>query len=99
MTVIADAGLPVPPKSSCYFCPFHRPALWAEMRRDEPELFWSSADLERSMNERRASHGRAPAYLTRFGRPLPEVIGEAQDMLPGFDSPDIDTCDEGYCWT
>lgn len=37
--VIEAAGLPVPPKSACFFCPFHRPATWAEMRRDEPELF------------------------------------------------------------
>lgn len=95
--LIAEAGLPVPPKSSCYFCPFHRPQMWSEMRRDEPELFWKAADLEATLIARRASLGKDPVYLTRFAKPLAEAIGEAQDMLPL--SPDTDTCDEGYCWT
>lgn len=51
--VIADAGLPVPPKSACWFCPFHRPQTWAEMRRDEPVLFRRAVDLERLLNDRR----------------------------------------------
>jgi 3'-phosphoadenosine 5'-phosphosulfate sulfotransferase (PAPS reductase)/FAD synthetase len=97
--LIADAGLRVPPKSSCYFCPFHRPQTWAEMRRDEPELFWSAAELEQSMNDRRDGIGREPAFLTRFGKPLPQAIPEAQDMLPGFEMPGGDGCDSGYCWT
>lgn len=97
--VIADAGLPVPPKSSCYFCPFHRPLMWAEMRRDEPELFWKAARLEETLNARRAALGKDSVYLTRFAKPLPEAIPEAQDMLPGFTGPDMDTCDSGACWT
>ena len=96
--LIAEAGLPVPPKSSCFFCPFHRPLMWAEMRRDEPELFWKSAELEATLNKRRDKLGKDHVYLTRFAKPLPEAIAEAQDMLP-FGSPDIETCDEGYCWT
>lgn len=54
-TLIANAGLPVPPKSACYFCPFHRPATWAEMRRDEPDLFDKSVALERLLNDRLAA--------------------------------------------
>jgi len=98
ITIIKDAGLPVPPKSSCFFCPFHRPAMWSEMRRDEPELFWKAADLEATLNQRRDTLGKDHVYLTRFAKPLPEAIAEAQDMLPGFGA-DMDTCDEGYCWT
>ena len=97
--VIADAGLPVPPKSSCFFCPFHRPQMWAEMRRDEPELFWKAADLEATLIARRKTLGKDPVYLTRFAKPLAEAVNEAQDMLPGFSGADMDTCDEGYCWT
>ena len=97
--IIAEAGLPVPPKSSCFFCPFHRPQMWMEMRRDEPELFFAAADLEATLNQRRDLLGKDHVWLTRFNKPLTEAIGEAQDMLPGFDGADIDTCDEGYCWT
>jgi hypothetical protein len=51
--LIERAGLPVPPKSACFFCPFHRPQTWAEQRRDEPELFAKAVYLERTLNERR----------------------------------------------
>jgi hypothetical protein len=97
--LIADADLPVPPKSSCYFCPFHRPQTWAEMRRDEPELFWSSAELEATLNERRDTLGKDHVYLTRFAKPLAEAIPEAQDMLPGLEMAGGEGCDSGYCWT
>jgi hypothetical protein len=94
--VIADAGLPVPAKSACFFCPFHRPSTWAEQRRDEPELFWKSVELERTLNERRDMLGKDHVYLTRFGRPL-DRIGEAQTPL--FDEDGPEGCDTGYCWT
>lgn len=51
--IIVDSGLPVPPKSSCYFCPFHTPQTWAEMRRDEPELFAEAVELERKVIAKR----------------------------------------------
>lgn len=52
-TLITDAGLPLPPKSSCFFCPFHRPDTWRDQARDEPELFAKSTLLEDTLNERR----------------------------------------------
>lgn len=90
--VIRSAGLPVPPKSSCYFCPFHRPSVWAEMRRDRPHLFDKAADLEDTLNERREKLGKDRVYLTRFARPLREAITEAPADLfgAGWDE------DEGY---
>lgn len=97
--VIRDAGLQVPPKSACYFCPFTRPNQWAEMRRDQPQLFWKAAELEAHMNERRNRTGVRPLYLTRFAKPLAEAIPEAQEMLPLVDMPGGEGCDSGYCWT
>jgi hypothetical protein len=102
--VIRDAGLAVPPKSACYFCPFHRPATWREMRRDEPDLFAKSQQLEDTLNERRDLLGKDRVYLTRFGRRLSDAIPEAQPAL--FDVTDLDNptdigedgCDEGVCF-
>lgn len=97
--LIVDTFGRTAPKSSCFFCPFHRPAVWAEMRRDEPELFWQSVELERTLNDRREMLGKDHVYLTRFARPLDEAIGEAQTQLPGFESIGEAGCDEGYCFT
>jgi hypothetical protein len=93
--LIADAGLPVPPKSSCYFCPFHKPSTWQDMRREEPELFAKSVDLEVTLNRRRDKLGKDHVYLTRFGIPLDEAIaGDDQALLPL-----LDDCDGGWCHT
>lgn len=96
--IILSAGLPLPPKSACYFCPYHRPSVWAQMKRDRPVLFWKASDLEKLLNERRDMLGKDRVYLTRFGKPLAEVIEEAPPMLD-FGTGPGETCDEGYCWT
>lgn len=98
--VIRDAGLPVPPKSACYFCPFHRPSTWAEMRRDEPDLFAKSQALEDTLNERRVPLGKDPVWLTRFNKRLSDAIPEAQTALFTGDGADIGEagCDEGVCF-
>lgn len=95
--IIADAGLQIPPKSACYFCPYHRPQVWAEMRRDRPDLFEKAAQLEDAMNARENQH--SALYLTDKMRPLREAIGVAQDTFPMFaDEIGEDGCDEGVCF-
>jgi hypothetical protein len=96
--LIAQAGLPVPPKSSCYFCPFHKPAVWADMRRTEPDLFEKSAALEDTLNDRRRFLGKDEVFLTRFGIPLRDAIkGDEHEVL--FELDDNGTCDSGWCMT
>jgi hypothetical protein len=95
--IITDAGLPLPRKSACFFCPYTRTHQWAEMRRDEPDLFEAACEVEDRINANRLTQGKPAAYLSRMQAPL-RTVAEAQDVLPIF-GPDADTCDEGYCWT
>lgn len=67
--LIADAGLPVPPKSSCFFCPFHRPSVWMTMRAEEPELFDRSCQLE--------EHAERTPGGSRQGPGLPDPVQQA----------------------
>jgi hypothetical protein len=96
--VITAAGLPVPPKSACWFCPMKRPTEWHELRRTQPELFEHACALEDQLVERRTRLGKDPAYLTGLGRPLRQAIPEGVDLLPMFDEAD-GACDSGYCFT
>lgn len=96
--IIREAGLPVPPKSSCFFCPFHRPETWHDMRRDEPDEFAKACRLEDLLNERRDELGKDHVYLTRFAKPLREAIPDGVDLLPMFDEAD-GLCDSGWCMT
>lgn len=96
--IIQEAGLPVPPKSSCFFCPFHSILAWSELRRDEPELFAKAAELEAKLISRRLARDEQPVYLTRKGKPLTTAIGEAGPTLFGDGTFNEGKCDEGYCW-
>lgn len=93
--VINEAGLPVPPKSACWFCPLRSLGSWRRLRRDEPELFERACQLEDLLSERRAALGRDPVYFSRRGMPLREAIAAADDELPLGD----EGCDGGWCWT
>jgi hypothetical protein len=101
--LIQRADLPVPSKSSCWFCPFHRPQVWDEMARTDPGLFARAADLEDTLNRRRDALGKDHVYLTRFGRPLRAVARADQQtlplMTPDKDEAALDNCDSGWCMT
>lgn len=90
--------LPIPPKSSCFFCPFHRPAAWADLERESPDQFAKACHLEDTLNARRARLGKDPVYLTRFAAPLRSVTDTGQPLLPMADDSDSQ-CDSGYCFT
>lgn len=96
MALIERAGLPVPPKSSCTFCPYQRLTQWQRLRKEQPERFQQAVELEQAMIERRARLGKDPVYLTSAARPLDEVAVET-GQLDMFE--DGATCDiGGYCY-
>jgi hypothetical protein len=90
--VIVEAGLPVPPKSSCWFCPFHDRDAWRTLRHDFPHLFAEAVEIERTLTAK-ANDGR-PVYLTRAGLPLDQVVADQSSLFDGMDG-----CDSGHCMT
>lgn len=101
MRVIREAGLAVPPKSSCWFCPHHRKSVWQAMRVQEPDLFDRACQLEDLLNTRRADLGKDPVYLTDFLTPLRRAVPEGTQMLPLEPVTDDGDggCDSGWCAT
>lgn len=93
--IIQSAGLPIPPKSSCYFCPFHRIATWQEMRHNQPDLFQKACDLEAFINERRRSLGRDNVWFTDRNRSLVQVTTDYEQGNMFEDDQAI--CESGYC--
>lgn len=94
--LVVRAGLPIPPKSSCWFCPYTRRAEWVEMRRERPELFEKAVALEQHINLKRESLDKDRVYLHSAVRPLDQAVG-MQDRL--FSDEDMDACEEGHCLT
>ena len=44
--LIAEAGLPIPEKSGCYFCPFNSTVRWRRLLDQHPSLFEKAIELE-----------------------------------------------------
>lgn len=92
--VIAEAGLPVPPKSACWFCPYHRAAEWQRMRSEDPERFAEVVTIERLLRDRRRRLGKDEVWMTDALRPIDEAVADQES----FGWPD-GNCESGYCWT
>jgi len=93
--IVADAGLPPAPKSSCWFCPYQSPESWRTRKRREPEVFSQAVELETKINVKRRNLGKDEAYLHRAGIPLERAV---DDQIPLFEEDD-NGCDSGHCWT
>jgi hypothetical protein len=102
LAIAANAGLPQPPKSSCWFCPFKTTNQWTVMKRESPELFQQAVSLERVLQDRREVLGKDPVYLSgiggRRGRCLNEVIPDQLGLFSEWIE-EQDGCESGYCMT
>ena len=94
MTTIENAGLPIPPKSACWFCPYQSRKDWLRMRMADPELFEKAVALEHRINEKRGAIGRDVVYLHPALVPLEQAVGEQYSL---FDDT-ADSCETGYCF-
>jgi hypothetical protein len=77
--IIRKAGLPVPPKSGCYICPFMRRGEIIKMRYEAPDLFCKLESLEKRNNEKRIGLGHMPYYS--WGYSVSEIVNEKQSKL------------------
>ncbi len=74
LTWMAERGFPVPPRSACYFCPYHNDAEWVRLRDKEPEEFARAIQFEKDFQ---ISVARTPMtgvpFLHKSMKPLSEV--------------------------
>jgi len=102
LKIVAAAGLPQPPKSACWFCPYKTTDGWTTMRQNQPQLFDASVKLEQFLNTKRAGMGKDAIYLSGRGAsrllPLDRAIPNQLSLsLEWID--EQDGCESGYCMT
>lgn len=51
-TIILEAGFPVPPKSSCFFCMYRKKGEWAILKANYPHLFERAGNIEEAASNR-----------------------------------------------
>jgi hypothetical protein len=100
LIIAKDAGLPQPPKSSCWFCPFKTTDQWVTMRREQNDLFEKAADLEKLLQERREQLGKDPVYMSGIGgRKQVNLRDVIPEQLGLFGWEPEEGCESGYCMT
>ena len=102
LRIVAESGLPRPPKSSCWFCPYKTTDQWIAMRRERPELFEATCDLEDALNRKRDLMKKDRVYITGLGAPRGLEMRRAIPDQPSFFEDWIeeqDACESGHCMT
>lgn len=94
MRIVADAGLQVPPKSSCSFCPFQGVSQWRHQRDTNPDLFKRNCELDELLSLRHKELRGDRAGLLHATLPLAQVVESGDDQL-SFEG----VCDIGSCMT
>ncbi len=94
--IIAEAGLPVPSKSACWFCPLRPIGYWRWLAAYDPERFEAAVKLEDRINEWNREAGKAPCYLSSAHRPLRQAFSTEQ--LPLLPQGEEEECG-GFCFT
>jgi hypothetical protein len=87
LRIVREAGLPQPPKSSCWFCPYKTTDQWTTMRRERPELFTKAVGLELMLNAKRVELGKDAVYISSVGsrrklpmdQAVPDQLGLSQN--------------------
>lgn len=102
LRIVREAGLPQPPKSSCWFCPYKTTDQWITMKREKPELFDQVCQLERHLNSKRTDLGKDAVYISGVGARkqlmLEDAIPDQLGLFPEWID-EQDGCESGYCMT
>jgi len=86
--LVAEFGLPQPPRSSCWMCPHRGDEQWKRLRDHYPEDWARAIDLEREVQNRKDPF----VFLHGSRKPLnhTDLNDNQGDLFPD--------CDGGYCF-
>lgn len=72
---LRDHGYPEPPKSACYFCPFHSANMWRAMKERDPETFARAVAFDHALRSGgKLKNTNGEVYLHRSFIPLEEAV-------------------------
>ena len=87
-----DNNFPIPPKSSCVFCPFHSNGFWKEIKEENGNAWKTSIKVDRAIRDSSQRGKEDKVYLHPSCKPLEDINFEDNQlkMFDGFDC-------EGHC--
>ena len=92
--IIEEAGLPVPERSSCYFCPFNSAERWRWLHDNHPDLYAKAVALEENSKHFPAQRLTDQAFRERTEISL-RSLGEV--FAAGGEVPALAIADQQLC--
>ena len=92
-------GYPEPPRSACYYCPFHSDSEWRRLRDDQPEFFSKAIAFDKDLRKVHKEHNptlKMEVYLHNSCKPLDEIDFDS-DTDKGQMTFDFQSECEGMC--
>lgn len=83
--VIEEAGLPVPKKSACVFCPYHDDRYWHDLKANHPDEFVRAVAFDRTVRDMTKTGIEQPVFLHRSLQPLEQIDFGKRLGLPVLD--------------
>jgi hypothetical protein len=84
---MASKGYPLPPRSSCIYCPFHNNAEWRRLRDEEPKEWRKAILFEKQLQAVKRNTGKLTStpFLHRSCVPLDQVdLSTDEDRGQGY---------------
>lgn len=94
-----DNGYPEPPRSACYYCPFHSDREWAKLKADDPEHFDDAVKFDKDLRAAFKEHDsltKMTVYLHSSCKPLDEIEFRKSSDPNQLELSMLDEC-EGMC--
>lgn len=97
--IVEMAGLPTPPKSSCWMCPYRRNPQWRRLRDYSPQDWEKACRLDEEIRERDNEGG---VWLHQDRVPLREADIDTEapppPLIQMMTKGEVTGCDSGMCW-
>jgi hypothetical protein len=73
---MSENGYPEPPRSACYYCPFHSDEEWRRLRDDDPDYFQQAIQFDKQIRQNFKEYDkgmRMEVYLHNSCKPLDQI--------------------------
>ena len=85
-----DHNFPVPPKSSCVFCPFHSNKFWKQLKKENGDAWKKSVAVDHKLRNKPGLDGDLYLHTSRKALDQIDFHSDQLEMFKGFDC-------EGHC--
>ena len=89
LKVFERFSFPIPPKSSCTFCPYHSDKNWKEIKDNYPKEWQQCIDVDNAIRNSSKRGSEDKMYLHRSLVPL--------ERIEFADQQELFMCEEGFC--